>query len=66
LAKKMKVKVNTSIASADWSYAPGEEVEIDGKLANAWINSGIAGEVEEQSSIKKKSASKEKAKKGDE
>jgi len=38
----MKVKLLTSIASTDWSYAFGQIVEIDTKLATAWIKSGIA------------------------
>jgi len=38
----LKVKMNVSIASADWSFAPGDEVEFDVELAEAWLESGHA------------------------
>lgn len=38
----MRVKLLVSIASPDWAYAPGQEAEIDGTTAAAWIESGIA------------------------
>lgn len=37
-----KVKILVGIASANWSYAPGQIVELDEKLAKAWIAAGIA------------------------
>jgi hypothetical protein len=54
----MKVKMLTSIASGDWSYAIGQEVEIHEKLAEAWIKSGLA------ESMETKEASTEKKKRG--
>lgn len=41
----MIVKLNTGIASAIWSYAPGEIADVDADLAKAWIGSGIAERV---------------------
>ena len=60
----MKVKIKVSIASADWSYAPGQEVDIDEKLAVAWFQSGIAEPVEERATRKvstEKATAKRKA-----
>ncbi|MEW5921572.1 MAG: hypothetical protein AB1796_11635 [Bacillota bacterium] len=41
-----KVKILVGIASATWSYAPGEVVELESGLAKAWIAAGIAGEID--------------------
>lgn len=38
---KTKVKFNVSIASATFSYKPGDEVLIDSELAKAWEASGV-------------------------
>lgn len=35
----------TGIASATWSYAPGQEVDLPTETATAWIKSGIAAAV---------------------
>ncbi len=37
----MKVRFLTSIASADWSYGPGDVAELDDRLAEAWMGAGI-------------------------
>lgn len=37
-----KVKMKTSIASADWSYLPGQVVELDDEIAVAWVEAGHA------------------------
>lgn len=42
----MKVKVLTSIASATWSYAPGEIVDMPDDQAKTWIKSGLAAPIE--------------------
>lgn len=42
----MKVRILTSIASATWSYAPGEIVDMPEKQAKTWIKSGLAAPVE--------------------
>lgn len=44
----MKVKILTSIASATWSYAPGDIVDMPDKQAKTWIKSGLAAPVEER------------------
>lgn len=38
----MKIQLKTSIASADWSFAARDVVEVDDSLAEKWIESGIA------------------------
>lgn len=38
----MQVRILVSIASAEWSYTPGQIVEMDDALARTWIGSGIA------------------------
>lgn len=43
----MKVKMKVSIASADFSYAPEQIVEIDEKLAKVWSEVGHCEIVEE-------------------
>ena len=43
--KKIKIKLLTSIASSEWSYAFGEVVDVEEKLGKAWVSSGIAEEV---------------------
>ncbi len=44
----MKVRILTSIASATWSYAPGEIVDMPDQQAKIWIKSGLAAPVKEQ------------------
>jgi len=46
MAKKVKVKVLTGIASPDWAYAPGDIAEIDPDEAQRWIKAGIAAPLE--------------------
>jgi|DewCreStandDraft_4_1066084.scaffolds.fasta_scaffold01911_14 hypothetical protein len=38
----MQVRVLVSIASAEWSYVPGQIVEMDEEMARTWIGSGLA------------------------
>lgn len=38
----MQVCILVSIASAEWSYVPGQIVEMDDDLARTWISSGLA------------------------
>lgn len=38
----MLVRLKTGIASVEWSYAPGQVVDVETALAKAWIESGIA------------------------
>lgn len=38
----MQVRVLVSIASAEWSYVPGQVVEMDEEMARTWIGSGLA------------------------
>lgn len=38
----MQVRILVSIASAEWSYVPGQIVEMDGDMARTWIGSGLA------------------------
>lgn len=38
----MQVRILVSIAAAEWSYAPGQIVEMDDALARIWIGSGLA------------------------
>lgn len=42
----MKVRVKVSIASAMWSYAPGDVAEVEDVEARRWIAAGIAEPVE--------------------
>jgi hypothetical protein len=39
---KQKVEMKVSIASADWSYQPGQVVLLDKDLAAKWIRGGHA------------------------
>ena len=41
LGDVMKVRFLTSIASADWSFGPGDVAEIEDRVAAAWIGAGI-------------------------
>lgn len=43
-----KVKMNISIASANWSYIPGQIVELEDDIAIAWNECGHCTIVEEQ------------------
>lgn len=43
----LKVKMNVSIASADWSFAPGDVIELDVELAHAWLESGHALKIDD-------------------
>lgn len=51
MARRIRLKV--SIASAAWSYAPGDELEvgvnIDAEEAIRWLKAGIAEAVERRS-----------------
>jgi len=38
----MIVKMNVSIASVNWSLAPGDVVELNDTLAQAWLEGGHA------------------------
>jgi len=49
----MKVRVLTSIASATWSYAPGEIANMPEEQAKTWIKSGLAAPVEVGPTIEK-------------
>ena len=49
----MKVKIQTSIASADFAYAAREIVDIDADLAGKWIESGIAVALEAPAAIER-------------
>ena len=42
----LTVKMNVSIAAENWSYSPGNVVELDLPLAEAWLESGHAVPVE--------------------
>lgn len=42
----MKIKMNTSIGSADFSYAARQVVEVEDELAAKWVASGIAEEIQ--------------------
>ncbi|WP_200760462.1 DUF7302 family protein [Effusibacillus dendaii] len=53
----MKVKMLTSIAAEDWSYAIGETVDLDDEQAAAWIESGLA-ETADAEQVKKAPARK--------
>lgn len=41
------MRIVKAIASTEWSYAPGEIVELPADLAEKWIASGVAARVEE-------------------
>jgi hypothetical protein len=43
----MKIKMNTSIGSAEFNYAARQIVEVDDDLGAKWIGSGIASPVDE-------------------
>lgn len=42
----VKIKILVSIASATWSYAPGDIVDLPQNRAKAWIKSGLAAPYE--------------------
>ncbi|MBT9134897.1 MAG: hypothetical protein DDT38_01639 [Firmicutes bacterium] len=42
----MKIRLKTSIASSEWSYALGELVDVGEAAAAAWIEAGIAESAE--------------------
>lgn len=44
----MKIRILKSIASARWSYMPGQVVDIEDSIAEAWIQSGIAIKAEDE------------------
>jgi hypothetical protein len=50
----LKVVMNVSIASADWSFTPKQVVEIDDDLALAWIECGHASPSEEGGEVDEK------------
>ena len=37
-----QIRILISIASADWSYQPGQLVELPNEQAAVWIDSGLA------------------------
>jgi hypothetical protein len=49
-----KIKMLTSIASADFSYGFNQVVTVEKELADKWIKSGIAAEVKEEETATKK------------
>ena len=62
----MKIKFKVSIASADWSYSPGQIADIEEKQALAFIQGGIAERVEKEEKATAKTYEKAvKRKKGD-
>lgn len=38
----MKVRMLTSMVAATWSYAPGDIVDLEPRIAKAWIEAGLA------------------------
>lgn len=42
----MKVRIEVSIAGNDFSFCPGEEVEMPDEQATIWIGSGLASPLE--------------------
>lgn len=38
----MKVRMLTSMVAANWSYAPGDIVDVEPRVAKAWIEAGLA------------------------
>lgn len=50
----LKVKMATSIASADWSFTSGQEVELDVELADAWLDCGHAVRIKGEKVDKRK------------
>lgn len=42
----MKIKMKVSIASPDWSYAPGDIAEFDDNTAKKFIKNGFAEPLE--------------------
>lgn len=47
----VRVRIRVGIASPTWAYAPGQVVELDDELADKWIASGIAEEVDDSSAV---------------
>lgn len=43
----MKIKLLVSIASASWSYSPGQIAEIDDEEAKRLINAGLAKKLDD-------------------
>jgi hypothetical protein len=56
-----KVKMKTSMAGMEFSYLPGQEVEVRNDVAEAWKEAGLAEIIEEE-----KPKEKAKKKKSDE
>jgi hypothetical protein len=48
-----KVKMKTSMAGNNFSYAYGDEIEVSKEIADAWEAAGIAEKVEETKPAKK-------------
>lgn len=44
----LKVRMNVSIVSADWSFSVGDEVDLDTDLANAWLECGHATKIKNE------------------
>lgn len=51
----VRVKMKTSMAGANFSYQPGQEIEVENEVAAAWEEAGIAEIIEEPKKGKKKS-----------
>lgn len=47
------------MASADWSYVPGDEVEVNAKTAKAWEEAGIATIIDDDSEKKRRQRKKD-------
>ena len=37
-----RIRITQSIAGLRFSYAPGEEIDVDGETASNWVASGVA------------------------
>lgn len=59
---KQKVKMLTSMAGADFNYAPGQIIEVDSEIARAWHDAHLAEIVKEE---EQKPAAKTKEKAGE-
>lgn len=51
----VKVKMRRSVGTATGAYSKGDEVDLDDKLAKAWIDGGVADAVEEPKRKRSKS-----------
>ncbi len=49
----MKIKLNTSIGSADFNYAAREIADVDDEMAAKWIESGIASPVDKPAAVER-------------